>query len=163
MLQLLEPLHPRTRKHIVHKMPREILDIIFALLSVPDRICFSLTCKHVFSCLQSCLAAQKTQRSLLLPREERTMLCPRPKELPRNQLLLRLENERWIFCNDCWILHPRTPWWSMALLKPYCPECHLLQEQPCSELSSGEVDICPYLSITARDSVRLLETCKALR
>lgn len=161
MIQLELP--HRSRNHIVQRLPREIFDIIFALLSIPDRICFSLSCKRIFASFRSSLDTQKTQLSQLLPAEHRSILWPNAKQRPRNRLLLQLENKRWVFCNDCWILHPRSKWWSAVASGSYCPGCHLLREQKCSTLSSGEVDMCPCLSITFRDKQHLMETCKFAR
>lgn len=147
----------------MRKVPPEILEMIFELLSVPDRICFSLSCKYTFACLHSSLEAQNTRLSQLLPLEKRSMLCPNVTKRPRNQLLLRLENNRWKYCSDCWVLHPRSQWWARILSGSYCPKCHLLHEQTCSIRSAGEVDICPCLSITFRDMLHLMETCKFTR
>lgn len=159
-IQLLRLPHYQSRKDIVQNVPQEIIEIVFAFLSVPDRVCFSLSCKHIFACLHSFLEAQNTRLPQLLPREKRSVLCPNAKKRPRNQLLLRLENNRWKYCSDCWVLHPHTKWWARFLSGPYCPKCHLFPERTCSILPAGEVDICPCLSITFRDKLHLMETCK---
>lgn len=86
--------------HAVQNLPQEIVDmILLSLLSISDRICFSLTCKYLFSCFQSFLYTKNAQLSKLLPREERVMLTPNAEKRERNNLLHRLANDRWEFCN----------------------------------------------------------------
>lgn len=42
----------------MQSLPQEIADMIFKLLAIPDQICFSLTCKFLFACLQSYIIEQ---------------------------------------------------------------------------------------------------------
>lgn len=99
----------------IQKMPPEIVDLIFAFLSIPDQICFSLSCKYLFACLQSSIEQSSIKREAvlgmqmphLLPPETRPVLSRHAKKRPIVQLLHRLENTRWKFCSECWTLHPR--------------------------------------------------------
>lgn len=163
--QIIESFNNRQKKHprFLQQIPSDIFTIIFTFLSVPDQVCFALSCKQIFESFHLFLKAQDKQLSQLLPRETRSILCPNAKKRPRNQLLLQLENKRWKYCSDCWILHPPPKLWSGAASAPYCPKCHLLGRFTCSQTCStrltDEIHLCPCLSITFRDKLHVLRTC----
>lgn len=149
------PQSPSTN-HTVQKLPQEIVNMIFALLSVPDQVCFSLCCKRLLAYLHSYLEAQETRLPQLLPRERRPVLCPNAKKRPRRQLLLQLQNNRWKYCSECWSLHPQFTWRD---LRSICRR----RQKPSHKPSGGEIDICPCLTITFRDKMHLIETCRNAR
>lgn len=150
----------KSTNHVVERIPLEIVDIIFSFLPVPDQICFSLSCRHIFTCLLSALKERKMQLSELLPREKRLVLCPSATKRPWVQFLRQLENKRWKYCSQCWTLHPHLG--STSRL-PYCPGCHLLRERICPIPYAGKVDLCPCLAITFRDKLQLMEICKQVQ
>lgn len=122
--------------------------MILLYLSTPDRICVFLTYKHFFAYEDRKPLAQ------LLPSEKREMLCLRSKleRTPRIQLLRQLENERWRFCSQCWKLHPRSEWGLRSWISPL-----KINTRSCMSFS-GEVYICPCLTITFPVKIRLMET-----
>jgi hypothetical protein len=155
--------------HIVRKIPQEIADSIFSLLTAQDQICFSLSCKHLFACLHLYLKTQEQgiQFSQLVPRERRLgMLIPCAQMLPGIQLLLRLENDRWKFCRECWSLHPHSTWRALQangrmLLRQVPSDYHQICFcETCYLRYAGEVDICPCMTITFRDKLFLIEKCR---
>lgn len=159
---------------ILQKVPSEIVGIIFTFLPAPDQICFSLGCKYTFACFHSFIKLHGKQISQLLPPIRRPIPCSNAMEWPRIQLLLRLENDRWKFCSQCWSLHPHSKWralqstWKLHQ-KSFCSECHppgaqkcyLPGAQKCFLPYAGDVDICPCLSITFHEKLHLIEACKS--
>lgn len=108
----------RSMNHIVQKIPQEILNVIFVQLSIPDQICFFLSFKYL--CMLSVIPQiTEHQVSGLVPPEERLRLGPNAKKRPRNHLLLHLQNDRWRFCKNCWILHARLNLWGHLRLGSY--------------------------------------------
>ncbi|PYI00347.1 hypothetical protein BO78DRAFT_330276 [Aspergillus sclerotiicarbonarius CBS 121057] len=166
---MLQPIFPQLRSNTaLRKIPPELVEMVFAFLPVQDQICFGLSCKYIFTCLNSYLETHQIQLRQLLPREERVMLCPNVKRRPRIQLLLRLENDHWRYCSDCWTLHPHSTWLALqslwkGLQRRSCSECQLLQGQMCCMPYAGKVDICPCVSITFRDKLHLMQMCKDAR
>lgn len=139
-------------------LPLEILGEIVKWLPIEDTACLALACKHLFFRYCSVHKAEDL-------REPRPLIGNKPlvrrnagKQLPV-AFLYRLENSRWKFCLECWKLHPRTkrrlPW------EHHCYECYLLYGGQCV-LDAGVVDLCPCLSITYRDMLRLIGSIKTL-
>ena len=134
----------------------------------------SLGCKYTFACFHSFIKLHGKQISQLLPPIRRPIPCSNAMEWPRIQLLLRLENDRWKFCSQCWSLHPHSKWralqstWKLHQ-KSFCSECHppgaqkcyLPGAQKCFLPYAGDVDICPCLSITFHEKLHLIEACKS--
>lgn len=144
--------------YLTPKIPSEILDAIFAILSIPDQICLALSCKRLYAHYLSLIEAKRKPLHQLLPRERRKRLCPHneSKNRPRLQLLHQLQNKRWKYCAGCWNLHPPSAWSSLHLpgrarptsrCKPY----------------AGAVDICPCLTISASDKLHLIKTLGKLK
>ena len=161
----------RSRTWTIQEIPPEIVHMIFEILSIPDLICFSLSCKYTLTCLYSFLKKLAVPLHNLLPHEERPILSPNAQRKPIVQLLHQLENSRWKYCSECWNLHPR-PKPPRGLLgmsinrshkEPHCSNCLVLREQYICTPYTGEVDICPCLTITFRDKTRLIEACKRAR
>lgn len=151
----------------ITEIPSKILDIIFDLLSTPDQICLSLSCKHLYAYYFFFLKARGTSLRELLPREIRPILC-RNAEIesrPRIHLLRQLRNERWEYCYECWNLHPRSAWYRCFLrlfISPYIfsetypGNLQLYGRYGCM-LVAGQMDICPCLTITFRNKLHLME------
>jgi hypothetical protein len=138
----------------IHKVPREIVQLILAFLSIPDQVCFALTCKSLLAAFQFFLEGEKLSLSRLLPRESRLALASNVDERPRVKLLHQLEDDRWKYCPDCWALHPPS-----ACRPPRDRATHSIWQIPHSAdilrpicmPYAGEVDICPCRRITFRD------------
>lgn len=123
-----------------------------------------------FAYLQSSLEPKGKQLRELLPPEKRPILYPSARRSlrPIVELLQQLENNRWKYCNECWSLYPHSKWRALQLIrglrkKPYCSECHLLRGRFCYMRYTGEVEICPCLTITFRDKLHLMASCKYAR
>ncbi|RAL01925.1 uncharacterized protein BO80DRAFT_47253 [Aspergillus ibericus CBS 121593] len=167
---ILQSIFPQIQsKTTLPKIPPKIIENIFAILSIPDQICFGLSCKYIFTCLNSYLETHQKQLRQLLPPEKRVLLCPNVKRRPRIQLLLQLENNHWRYCDDCWTLHPHSTWRTVQsvrrhLQKRYCSECQLLfQRQIRCMPYAGKVDICPCVTITFCDKLQLMQLCRDAR
>lgn len=128
-------------------------------LPTEDRACLALTCKHLFFRYCSVHKAPELHNSRPVYGKKPVLCSNAEKQLP-SSFLRRLENSRWQFCLECWKLHPRTkrqlPW------QNHCYECHLLYGGQCV-IDAGIVDICPCVSITYRDLLRLIESVKSLQ
>lgn len=144
------------------RLPPKIIKLIFLRLSIPDLICVLLTCKYFFG-------SQVPGKGLarLIPPEERVMLCKNGKleRKPRVQLLRQLENRRWRYCSGCWNLHPRSEWRAprFLMLFPKRYNDPPVGARSCCVPFAGEVDICPCLTITLPDKIRLMETINFAR
>lgn len=142
------------------QLPPEVVIMILTSLSLLDRGCFAMSCQYVFGCLLSSLESQELKLSQLFPREKRPQICPNVEEKPRVQFLRRIENERWKYCCDCWILHPQ---FQIKLDdKTYCFDCQKLHNRYCFGSGicmpyAGQVEICPCLTITFRDMLQLIK------
>lgn len=83
-----------------------ILLDIYELLSLVDQVCLSLSCKRFFVLFGTAVKREE----LFFPRLLHIRipkLCMNKPEVPRHQLLIRLENDRWEYCALCLSLHPR--------------------------------------------------------
>lgn len=121
-----------------------ILELIFQNLSLIDQVCLSLTCKKFFGLFGTIAKHQDFQFPRLL-RIRNPILCVNSTTInvPRNELLLRLENRRWAYCANCLKLHPRKEFARHLLRKSAL-------ERSCTYYA-GIVDLCPCISLTIRD------------
>lgn len=129
----VEPVEPKKFKTL-WKIPSEIVEIIFQLLSDLDRACFALSCKR----LHACYVSYNRQRGICVL-----------STLPRTLLLRRLQNERWVYCSRCQNLHRHSRWQFLKFgwrcdPKPAIFECNTW----CDFQHDDKVDICPCSSIT---------------
>ncbi|CDM36744.1 unnamed protein product [Penicillium roqueforti FM164] len=122
----VEPVEPK-RSKTLWRIPAEIVEMIFQLLSDLDRACFALCCKRPHVCYVS---HNKQYRISVL------------SKLPRTLLLRRLQNERWVYCHRCQNLH-QNPRWRFLSWKcdpqPAISECNAW----CDVQHDDSVDICP--------------------
>ena len=144
------------------KFPPELIDIIINFLPAPDQVCFALSSKYIFDCLSSWLKRKDTSLRQLLPR---LILSPNFLKRSREQLLTQLENDRWEFCK-CQILHPRFHPIVFGTFKKecelersrlLCPKLFLMNLDPTFNI---KIDLCPCMTITAKDKRHLYETYK---
>lgn len=78
------------KSKILWTIPSEIVDTIFRFLPELDKACFALSCKR----LHACYVSYNRQRGISVL-----------STLPRTELLLRLQNKRWVYCTECQNLH----------------------------------------------------------
>lgn len=159
MLSFLQKLtSPAPRESLLLNLLPELLEEIVEWLPTADRACLALTCKYFFFRYCSVHKAPELHSSRPVQGKKPILCANAEKQLPCS-FLRRLENSRWKFCLECWKLHPRTkrqlPW------RYECSECHLLHGGRCV-MDAGVVDICPCLSITYRDLLRLIGTVRGL-
>jgi hypothetical protein len=142
------------KKPPLFNLPECLLRDIFELLQPVDQACLSLSCKLFLDLFGSALEREEFSFPRLLqirvPR-----LCLNKPDIPRNQLLLRLEDARWRLCGTCLRLHPRREFSISSLRRPP------LQRQ-CMTYA-GIVDLYPCLSLTFRDRARLVKLLKLQR
>lgn len=118
-------------------------------------------------CFQSYIQGRRQTISKLFPRRERPIISANSASLPRTKLLIRLQNNRWRYCNQCWTLHPHSAWralrsnWKLYQ-QPCNSGCSLVgaQSQKCSFLYAGEVLVCPCQAITFHQSQDIAEYCR---
>lgn len=137
--------------YLVERVPREILDEIFGLLSKPDQVCLALSCKSLYVFFLSYLNAQ--DMSQLFPRPRPEPGCYTDKLQARMQFLQQLGHRRWKYCDGCWKLHLHSAWhplrhkWRsrrMPLCMPY----------------AGLVDLCPCTTLSFYDKLQLMDTLR---
>ncbi|KAJ5542444.1 hypothetical protein N7461_008447 [Penicillium sp. DV-2018c] len=147
----------------IHQVPLELLQLILAFLSVPDQICFALTCNFLLAAFKYFLEGKGLSLARLLPRGVRLALTPNFDERPRVKLLHQLEDDRWKYCADCWALHP-----AAACRAPKYRASHAISRSsrsantisPICMPYAGEVTICPCRKITFPDKQYMMAELK---
>lgn len=143
-------LEPDSEKLVPWGLPSEIVNIIFRFLSYLDRACFALSCKKVH---EFYVSYNKKHAILVLA------------TLPGKEFLLRLQNERWTYCDICQNLH-RTIAFRLKHLKfNHNKKCSPRPHEPtilnCVDLSHfqhlSQVDICPCSSMTFHQKHHIVE------
>ncbi|KAG2417705.1 hypothetical protein HFD88_008924 [Aspergillus terreus] len=87
-------------------IPVELLSLIFELLPLPSKVCFALSSKRMYRLFGTIVKDDR----LVYPRLFSSKKFPIPlnrSDIPRNQLLIQLEDQRFAFCSVCLKLHPR--------------------------------------------------------
>ncbi|KAL3470637.1 hypothetical protein BJX99DRAFT_44021 [Aspergillus californicus] len=130
-------------------LPVDILLLIFPLLPLIPQACLALTCKPLYNLFGHVLQDESLAWPRQLASKEYRALVHQP-DLPRNQLLFLLEDDYWLYCALCLKMHPLScfPRWRWHNL-PTVRWCH--------HWMLGILDICPCLSLTYFDRVRLEE------
>lgn len=150
-------------------LPFGIVLEISRQLSVPDQVCFSLSCKYLYEAFRYLLGTKPVQISHICPPESRPVLCINTniEQRPRVQLLRQLEDSRWKFCDECWLLHPRVKRKAHRLTLRdkfrgfiVFPSPKLLENTDFQH--SGMIEICPCLTITFSDKLRLIDEIEKL-
>lgn len=133
------------------RLDDRVVDRIHEHLSLVDRACLSLCCKRFFDLYGTVVK----HKAFTFPRllRIRVPLMVGNQALPRNQLLLRLENRRWACCWGCLKLHPRTEF-------PWISHLHRPLDRSCAAYA-GIVDLCPCISLTLRGRERLINFLKS--
>ncbi|PYH97249.1 hypothetical protein BO71DRAFT_468616, partial [Aspergillus ellipticus CBS 707.79] len=124
----------------------DILLIIFELLPLPSQACLALSCKTLHAHFGFILKDAKLTWPRLLATKSYEVPLAQPN-IPRNQLLLLLEDDRWLYCSGCLKLHPHNLFSSYSRSSPP-------QERRCM-YQSGVIDLCPCLALTFFDRMRL--------
>lgn len=139
----------RNKEHtMINSLNDGLLTRIYEHLPLVDKACLSLTCKRLFGLFGTVTKDTKFVFPRLLYIRV-PILCVNSKDVPRNQLLLRLENRRWAYCAHCLKLHPRKEFTRSDLGSPSL-------ERRCS-LFAGIVDLCPCNSLTLRQRDHIIE------
>lgn len=113
-----------TNSNIFSRVPPEIMHEIFRHLSVIDMASFAVSYKNVYACYLSYPRRHGTYASSILF---------------RSKVLPRIQDERWAFCDKCYLLHPRPSWKSPPAGSDY-------HQRPL--LNSGKLDVCPCFSLS---------------
>ena len=132
----------------------DLLRIIYEPLPIIDKVCLSLSCKRLFDLFGTIGKHEDLSFSRLLHLRV-PILCVNSNHVPRNKLLLKLENRRWLYCGDCLKLHPRKEF-PRSALKDTWASLH----RSCSS-NAGIVDLCPCISLTMRDCERIVALLKS--
>lgn len=144
----VEPVEPK-RSKTLWKIPAEIVEIIFQLLSDLDRACFALSCKRLHACY------------VLYNRERGICVL---STLPRTLLLRRLQNERWVYCCRCQNLHRHSRWQFLQFGRRCDPEPAISECNAwCDFQHHDKVDICPCSRITFHQKQHPIEYFRSQR
>ncbi|CAG7965150.1 unnamed protein product [Penicillium salamii] len=141
------------RKNLILSLPDTVLVKIHEELPIIDAVCLALTCKRLSKLFTATLKEKDFEFPRLLELRN-PLLCLNYSRITRNQLLLRLENRRWLYCGQCLRLHPRkvfdreNKYWAPSLIRS------------CSRYA-GIVDICPCAAWTIRDRDRAVKLLKS--
>lgn len=147
-------------RHAWPKMNSTVLWLILGTSPIQDAICLALSCKFTLALYIRMLDAFGRPGKLSHPV---TFLAVNMIPWARIQFLRRLQNRRWKFCAQCWMLHPRSAW----SIKPFwildhkvCSYgCHTLGRRKCFLPYTGEVDMCPCSRINIHHKLRLISLC----
>lgn len=140
-------IHQQSLNHTLLEIPVEILLPIFALLPLPSQVCLTLSCKSLYELFGFVLKDERLAWPRLLANKSYEVPLNQP-DLQRNQLLLQLENDRWLRCAGCLKIHPH------AFFLPDRRSLPPLSRRRCM-YESDVVDLCPCLSLTFFDRLRL--------
>ncbi|PYI31887.1 hypothetical protein BP00DRAFT_474056 [Aspergillus indologenus CBS 114.80] len=155
-------------------LPPELFDMILELLPPPAQVCLLLTCRGLYNVYKATISDVGAQLTFN-PRSRIIMFTLDQVTIYRKVLLRLLQNDRWAYCSQCFMLHPRTEFdGSFQVPSPhdwiYCFECMVLHSRasfhgtlpapspPHSAIctvQSGIVDICPCISLTNRQKFRI--------
>ncbi|KAJ5399696.1 hypothetical protein N7465_010185 [Penicillium sp. CMV-2018d] len=138
------------------KMPPQIAGYVFTTVPTADGICFALTCKFMLALYLFILKRQGTTTIPVTPK----IMFIGVESLPwhRIGLLRRLQDPRWKYCNQCWMLHPRSvlqPFWRLDH-KVCSYGCNTLGRRKCYLPHAGEVDVCPCHILNIHHKLRLI-------
>lgn len=137
------------REHDLGKLPPELTDLILSHLSVPDRICFALTCRCAYGYYISFLEFQGLQTFPLFPTIKRPMppdFEMEPQPIEEQSLLFRLQTSRWKYCSGCWKLHRPSAW----RRPPSLPLQESQRKLACMPYA-GRIELCLCSTITFPD------------
>ncbi|KAL2865210.1 uncharacterized protein BJX67DRAFT_382953 [Aspergillus lucknowensis] len=136
------------------ELPLDILLLIVPHLPLVSQVCLALTCKPLYQLLHSALDDER----LAWPRYLTSPITPfgdspyelfgSNPEIPRNNLLLKLEDSRWLYCCDCLKLHRSYQFdrWAVDRVPPSSRYCGN---------NVGVVDLCACLALTYSNGVQL--------
>ncbi|KAL3468721.1 hypothetical protein BJX99DRAFT_265885 [Aspergillus californicus] len=132
------------------ELPLDILVIIVPLLPLVSQACLALTCKPLYRLF--CSAHDDEQlawpRFLATPFPHK-YLSGSQVHLPRIDLLLKLEDARWLYCSGCLKLHPINHFNVFEIN-------HLPIDRYC-ENRVGVVDLCACVALTYTNGVLLAD------
>ncbi|KAL3451195.1 hypothetical protein BJX65DRAFT_304599 [Aspergillus insuetus] len=135
------------------ELPLDIFVLIIPDLPVLSKACLALSCKAFYGLLRSALNDKSLAwpRYLASPSPRREAFFGSALSLPRNELLLKLEDDRWLYCSSCLKLHPHSHFPRGAYRMP-------ASQRPCIKPPyGGIVDLCACLALTHSNGVRLAE------
>jgi hypothetical protein len=133
-------------------LDERILQKIYQHLSLVDQVCLSLSCKELFG-LFGTIAKHNDLEFPRLLSIRNPILCVNSKDVPRNQLLLRLESRCWAYCAQCLKLHPRKEFTRHSLRRSAL-------ERSCTYYA-GIAGLCPCISLTIRGRDQLIKILKS--
>lgn len=123
---------------------------IYQYLPLLDQACLALSCRSLFNIIGNVLKNEEFAfRRLLHIRIPK--LCVNRPNIKRNQLRVRLEDQRWALCDACLKLQPRE-----EFVKVKYPRSYKSVPNACAEFA-GIADLCPCLSVTLRGRAQLIE------
>lgn len=141
------------RKHTtILYMEDSVLSNIYQRLSLVDGACLSLSCKRLYDLFGATLKQKQFDFPRLLQLRI-PILCVNSTNVPRNKLLLLLENRLWKYCGKCLKLHPRKEFSQASLQYP-------ARGRSCTKYA-GIVDLCPCAAWTIRERGRIVQLLKS--
>jgi hypothetical protein len=144
-LRSLAPIISRKKPDAATRLPSKVVHSTLQCLSIPDQICYALTCKSLYTHYISFLETHDRQRLFPLLHTEQRLLYRKinlenANTLQVQQLLIpRLETSRWRHCDECWKLHRPSAW---------RPPLFPWQKKPSCMPFAGKVDLCPCRTIS---------------
>lgn len=153
-LRPIRSILPRFRRNgpTILSLQDRALHKIYKYLPPVDKACLSLSCKRFFGLFGTILKEKVFQFPRLLDLRI-PILCVNSSKVPRNQLLLRLENHEWAYCGRCLKLHPRKEFHEKLLAEPAL-------KRFCAGYA-GIIDLCPCATLTFRDMEHLATLLKS--
>ncbi|KAL2833041.1 hypothetical protein BDW59DRAFT_157180 [Aspergillus cavernicola] len=135
------------------EFPVDILLLILPHLPLVSQACLALTCKPLYRLFCSVLDDEQLAWPRLLASRSHDKFFGSQLALPRNELLLRLEDDgRWLYCGGCLKLHPKNHYtWVSELMSPETRSCIY---------DAGVVDVCACLALIFADGIKLAEWLK---
>lgn len=143
-----ESKHPEEFEPILFRLPMELLLEIYSHLPLQSKVCLALSCRDLYQLFKAAFDDDRLAFPRM-PANERDVPYVQSEEYQvRMGLLKQLEDSRWACCGGCQRLHRRE---ELEKRMGSPPEIRTCKEGP------WMVDICPCITLTARDRARIWE------
>lgn len=130
------------------ELPIDIFRLILPHLPLVSHACLALTCKPLYRLLRCVFDDERLAWPRLLASRSYELIGSQP-HLPRNELLLKLEDNRWMYCSGCLKLHLKN---RFTLSLPNVPPSDRL-----CNYNVWVVDVCACLALTFFHGIQLVE------
>lgn len=140
------------------KMSPAVVYWVLVALPIEDAICFALSCKFTLAYLIAIFKRMGIEGIPAAPQP--TFVGVKVFYWSKIRLLRQLQNSRWKYCAQCWMLHPRSIWTTQPFWRldhKVCSNgCDTLGSRKCYLPYAGEFDMCPCTRLNIHHKLQLI-------